>query len=58
MMMLSVHIGTFLGPFVGAWTIDAVGYRGCWTTAALLTAAAAAGFVAASPARSVPEGAG
>ncbi len=41
MMMLSMHFGSFSGPFVGAWVIEAGGYKMLflWATALTLTAA-------------------
>lgn len=49
MMMLSVHLGSFLGPFVGAWVIDAGGYDLFLTAAFLLTAVAAGFFFITNP---------
>ncbi len=51
MMMLSIHFGTFLGPFAGSWLIDAGGYDLFLSCAILITACAAGLFLAANPAR-------
>ncbi|MGD9017812.1 MAG: MFS transporter, partial [Desulfobacterales bacterium] len=53
MMMLSVHLGSFLGPFVGAWMIEAGGYDLFLTAAFLLTGIAAGFFVVANPAKGI-----
>ena len=57
MMMLSVHVGTFMGPFVGAWIIEAGGYDRFLAAAALITTAAAGFMYTANPAKYIPKGA-
>ena len=49
MMMLSVHFGNFMGPFVGAWIIDAGGYDLFLTAGILITGGAAGFFFIAKP---------
>lgn len=49
MMMLSVHFGNFMGPFVGAWIIDAGGYDTFLASAILISVGAAGFFLIANP---------
>jgi MFS family permease len=51
MMMLSIHLGTFLGPFVGAWIVDAGGYDPFLIVAILMTVGTAGFFLMANPAK-------
>ena len=51
MMMLSIHLGTFLGPFFGAWIIDASGYDLFLLSSFLLTIVAAGFFYVVNPGR-------
>jgi MFS family permease len=53
MMMLSVHCGNFLGPFVGAWIIDASGYGRFLCLAILISMGSAIFFVVANPAKDI-----
>ena len=53
--MLTVHFGTFMGPFVGAWIIDAGGYDR-FLSFGILTAVCAAGFfLIANPAKDIVQ---
>ena len=49
MMMLSIHFGTFMGPFFGAWIIDAGGYDWFLFSAILITVSAAGFFLIVNP---------
>jgi predicted MFS family arabinose efflux permease len=49
MMMLSIHFGTFMGPFAGACLIDAGGYDLLLMTAAVLTVCTAVLFIKVDP---------
>lgn len=53
MMMLTIHFGTFMGPFAGSWIIDAGGYDLFLMLAALLTVCAAVLFLVVDPSRQV-----
>ena len=55
MMMLSVHFGTFMGPFVGAWIIDAWGYDRFLVFAVIMTLGAAIFFLIANPAKDIRQ---
>lgn len=49
MMMLALHLGSFTGPFAGAWIIDFCGYDQFLSFALLVTVTAAAFFLAVNP---------
>ena len=49
MMMLSIHFGSFVGPFAGAWIIDAGGYDSFLACAILITVGAAGLFFLLNP---------
>jgi len=49
MMMLTVHFGTFTGPVMGSWIIDAAGYDLFLIIAALTTLICAGFFLIANP---------
>jgi MFS family permease len=53
MMMLSIHFGTFVGPFAGACLIDAGGYELLLMAAAVLTVCTAILFINVDPSRLV-----
>ena len=53
MMMLAVHFGNFMGPFVGAWIIDAGGYDQFLSSAILISVGAAGFFSIANPAKTI-----
>jgi len=53
MMMLTLHFGTFTGPFVGSWIIDAGGYDLFLLIAALATLVCAGFFLIANPAGNI-----
>jgi len=42
--MLSIHFGSFMGPFAGGWIIDAGGYDSFLTCAILISVGAAGLF--------------
>ncbi|MBU0946197.1 MAG: MFS transporter [Proteobacteria bacterium] len=49
MMMLTVHLGTFIGPFTGAWLIETGGYDLFLKTAIITTFAGAGFFLTINP---------
>jgi len=51
MMMLMVHCGNFIGPFVGAWIIDVGGYDRFLVSAILVATSTSVFFWIANPAR-------
>ncbi len=53
MMMLTVHVGSFLGPFAGAWIIDVSGYDRFLGIALLMTLGAAGFFFIANPEKEI-----
>ena len=53
MMMLSIHFGTFMGPFAGACLIDAGGYDLLLLLAAFLTVCTAVLFIKLDPSSQV-----
>lgn len=53
MMMLTVHFGTFTGPFIGALIIDAGGYSSFFLIATFLTICAAMLFLLINPEKSI-----
>ncbi len=55
MMMLAVHFGNFMGPFAGAWVIEAGGYDLFLMTAALLTVCTVVLFVVVDPSRKIRD---
>ena len=55
MMMLSVHFGNFMGPFVGAWIIDEGGYNLFLMFGILITVGAAVFFLIANPAKDIVQ---
>ncbi len=54
MMMLSIHFGSFMGPFAGGWIIDAGGYDSFLTCAIFITVGAAVLFFVVNPEKDVP----
>ena len=52
-MMLSIHFGSFMGPFAGGWIIDAGGYDIFLTCAIFITVGAAALFFFLNPEKDV-----
>jgi len=53
MMMLTVHFGTFAGPFVGSLLIDAGGYSSFLLTATFLTICGAVFFLKTNPEKQI-----
>lgn len=51
MMMLSLQLGSFLGPFAGSWAVEQAGYSGFLWAEAVLSALTAALFLAFDPER-------
>ena len=49
MMMLSIHFGSFVGPFAGSWIIDAGGYDSFLVCAIFITVGAAGFFFLLNP---------
>jgi len=49
MMMLALHLGSFTGPFAGAWIIDFGGYDQFLSLALCVTVSAAAFFLVVNP---------
>jgi len=54
MMMLVLHVGSFMGSFFGSWIIDCSGYDQFLVIAAILAVAAAGFFLAVNPAKEIP----
>ncbi len=53
MMMFSMHLGMFIGPFFGSWIIERGGYDHFLTFAIFVTVGAAGFFAAMDPAQAV-----
>ncbi|MDJ0784235.1 MAG: MFS transporter [Desulfosarcinaceae bacterium] len=53
MMMLSIHLGTFAGPFLGAWIIGNSGYDRFLLMGAVVTLGGALFFALVNPARNL-----
>lgn len=53
MMMLTVHLGTFLGPFIGSMAIDFGGYNFFLASACILTLCGSIFFYIADPSKHV-----
>ncbi len=53
MMMLTVHLGSFIGPFIGAWLIDAGGYDLFLKTAIITTFAGTGFFLIINPSKAI-----
>jgi MFS family permease len=56
MMMLVLHLGSFMGSFFGSWVIDFGGYNQFLTIAAVIAVGAAGFFVAVNPAQGIVIG--
>ncbi|WP_152421431.1 MFS transporter [Desulfocurvibacter africanus] len=55
MMMLSINLGTFLGPFAGSWAVEQAGYTGFLSAEAALSALTAVLFLALNPERALRQ---
>lgn len=53
MMMLSLQMGSFLGPFAGSWAVENMGYPGFLSAGAVLSALTAVLFLALNPQRAL-----
>ncbi len=53
MMMLSIQLGSFLGPFAGSWVVENAGYAGFLSAEAALSAITAVLFLALNPERAL-----
>jgi MFS family permease len=56
MMMLVLHVGSFMGSFFGSWIIDFGGYNQFLTIAAVIAVGAAGFFLAVNPAQGLAIG--
>lgn len=56
MMMLVLHIGSFVGAFFGSWIIDFGGYDQFLTVAAVIAVCAAGFFLLVNPAKDISIG--
>ena len=56
MMMLVLHVGSFMGSFFGSWVIDSGGYNQFLTLAAVMAMGAAGFFLIVNPAKGIAIG--
>jgi len=56
MMMLVLHVGSFMGSFFGAWIIDFGGYDHFLIMAAVMAIGTAGFFLAVNPGQKFPIG--
>ncbi len=56
MMMLVLHLGSFMGSFFGSWVIDFGGYDQFLTIAAVIAVGAAGFFLVVNPAKGISIG--